>query len=95
MPSNFRYTKTLSELLEENGIPGLSGVDTRSLTRSIRDHGTQRGLLTAIDTPVGQALEIIRATPVPHDAVARVSCRKRWYARTANPRFSPTMCWQG
>lgn len=32
MPSNFRYTKTLSELLEENGIPGLSGVDTRSLT---------------------------------------------------------------
>ena len=63
MPSNFRYTKTLSELLEENGIPGLSGVDTRSLTRSIRDHGTRRGLLTAIDTPVGQALEIIRATP--------------------------------
>ena len=88
MPSNFRYTKTLSELLEENGIPGLSGVDTRSLTRSIRDHGTRRGLLTAIDTPVGQALEIIRATPVPHDAVARVSCRKRWYARTANPRFN-------
>lgn len=87
MPSNFRYTKTLSELLEENGIPGLSGIDTRSLTRSIRDHGTRRGLLTGIDTPVEQALEIIRNTPVPHDAVSRVSCRKRWYARTSNPRF--------
>ena len=28
-PSNFRYTKTLSEVLEEYGIPGISGIDTR------------------------------------------------------------------
>ena len=46
MPSNFRYTRTLSELLEENGIPGISGVDTRMLTRSIRDGGSRRALLT-------------------------------------------------
>ena len=32
MPSNFRYTRTLGELLEEYGIPGISGVDTRMLT---------------------------------------------------------------
>ena len=43
MPSNFRYTKTLSELLEENGIPGISGVDTRKITRSIRDLGSREG----------------------------------------------------
>ena len=29
-PSNFRYTKTLSEILEENGIPGIAGIDTRT-----------------------------------------------------------------
>ena len=87
-PSNFRYTKTLSELLEENGIPGIYGVDTRRLTRSIRDFGSRRCIITDISTPVGEALEIIKNTPVPHDAVARVSCKKRWYSRTANPQFN-------
>ena len=86
-PSNFRYTKTLSEILEENGIPGIAGIDTRRLTRSIRDHGSRRGLITDADTPRALALEKIAATPVPHDAVATVSCKNRWYARTANPRF--------
>ena len=87
MPSNFRYTRTLSELLEENGIPAISGIDTRALTRSIRDLGSRRVVITAAVTPTEQALEIIRDTPVPHDSVARVSSRKRWYARTANPKF--------
>lgn len=88
MPSNFRYTKTLSELLEENGVAGISGVDTRQLTRSIRDNGSRRAVITAADTPTEVALELIRNTPVPHDAVSRVSCKKRWYSRTANPRFN-------
>ena len=44
-PSNFRYTKTLSEYLEENDIPGICGVDTRKLTRFIRDNGTQNAIV--------------------------------------------------
>lgn len=88
LPSNFRYTKTLSEVLEENGIPGLSGVDTRQITRIIRDEGTQKVLLTDVSTPRETALELLRAYQVPHDLVSRVSCRKRWYTRTANPRFN-------
>lgn len=88
MPSNFRYTKTLSELLEENGIPGIYGVDTRMITRSIRDKGSRRVLITSVSTPVDKALEIIRNTPVPHDAVSRVSCKKRWYSRTSNPKYN-------
>ena len=87
-PSNFRYTKTLSELLEENNIPGISGIDTRKLTRSIRDFGSRRVLITSSDTPREKALEIIANTPVSHDAVQRVSCKKRWYSRTANPKFN-------
>lgn len=88
MPSNFRYTRTLSELLEENGVPGLSGVDTRQLARSIRDLGSRRAIIADMDMPVEEGLRIIRQTPVLHDAVARVSCKKRWYARTANHRFN-------
>ena len=42
IPSNFRYTRTLNEVFEEMGIPGISGVDTRCLTRIIRDEGSQK-----------------------------------------------------
>ena len=51
-PSNFRWVKTLSESLEEYNIPGISGIDTRKLTRSIRDLGSRRVLITAPETPV-------------------------------------------
>jgi len=87
-PSNFRYTKTLSEEMEENHIPGISGVDTRKLTRSIRDGGSRRVIITSIDTPTEKALETIRNTPIDTDLVAKVSCKKRWYSRTANPQFN-------
>lgn len=83
-PSNFRYTHTLGEVLEENHIPAISGIDTRKLTRSIRDLGSRRVLITGADTPLEEGLRIIAETPVPHDAVPLVSCRKRWYSRTAN-----------
>ena len=88
MPSNFRHTKTLSELLEEYGIPGIYGVDTRKLTRSIRDLGSRRVLITSCETSKAEALEIIRNTKVPHDQVSRVSCKKRWYSRTAIHQFN-------
>lgn len=87
-PSNFRYTKTLSEVLEENHIPGITDVDTRQLTRWIRDKGSQRALLTDISTTVEEGLEIIKNTPVPHDQVSRVSCKKRWYSRTADHKYN-------
>ncbi len=86
-PSNFRFTRTLSELLEEAHVPGICGVDTRKLVRSIRDIGARRVLITSADTPLGEGLEIIRNTPVPHDAVKRVSCTKKWYSRTSNPKY--------
>ena len=88
MPSNFRYTKTLAELLEENGVPGITGVDTRKLTRSIRDIGSRRVLITDPATSLEDGLRIIRETPVPHDAVSRVTSTKTWYSRTSNHRFN-------
>ncbi len=87
-PSNFRYTKTLAEILEESHIPGISGIDTRALTRSIRDGGSCRVIITDADTPKDEALARIAAAPVPHDLVAQVSCRKKWYSRTSNHSFN-------
>jgi len=87
-PSNFRYTKTLSEIFEENKIPGIAGVDTRMLTCKIRDNGSCRVLITAPETPVEKALEIIKNTPEFKDEVKTVSCKKRWYSRTSNHKYS-------
>ncbi len=87
LPSNFRYTRTLAELLAEYHIPGVTGVDTRKLVRSIRDLGSRRVLITRPNVTTEEGLRRIAQTPVPHDAVARVSCKRRWYARTANPKY--------
>ncbi len=87
-PSNFRYTKTLAELLYDNGVVGVSGVDTRKLVRHIRDVGSQRVLITSDDISSEEGQRRIADIPVPHDAVKRVSCKKRWYARTANPKYN-------
>ncbi len=88
IPSNFRYTKTLSEEMEENHIPGLWGVDTREITRKIRDNGSQRVIFTDADVPTEKALEILKNTPVETDNVAKVSCKKRWYSRTTNAKYN-------
>ena len=87
-PSNFRCTRTLSELLEENGVPGLAGIDTRKIARILRDEGLQRALITDISTPLEEGLARIRQSVPPRDAVSRVSCKKRWYSRTSNHRFN-------
>jgi len=87
-PSNFRCTKTLADMLEENGIPGLSGVDTRALARRLREKGSMRAVLTPAETEKEEALLAIESAPDTFNAVKAVSCRKRWYSRTANHRFS-------
>lgn len=86
-PSNFRYTKTLSEVLEENGIPAIAGVDTRMLTRILRDAQGMRAIITDIDTPVREAVDRIKKVDRPTNLVSRVSCKKRWFARTTNYKY--------
>lgn len=88
LPSNFRYTKTLAEYLEENNIPGIYGLDTRKLTRSIRDKGSRKAIITSINTSKEEALRKIQGYEMPTDMVAKVSCKKRWYSRTANAKFN-------
>ena len=88
VPSNFRTTKTLNEVMEDYNIPGIEGLDTRELTRHIRDNGTCKVLFTSIDTPKEKALEILGATVIPTNAVEVVSCKKRWYSRTANAKYN-------
>lgn len=58
--SNFRATQSLTEYLHENNIVAITGVDTRRLTRLIRDKGTQAGCIL-VGTDEEKALELARA----------------------------------
>ena len=86
-PSNFRYTKTMNETFEELNIPGISGVDTRMITRIIRNEGTQKAIIVDIDTPLEEALKMIREAAPHSNQVEKTSCKKRWFSRTPNHKW--------
>ena len=86
-PSNFRCSETLDHAMKRFGIPGLSGVDTRKLTRSIRDLGSRRALLTDAGTPMDECLRILAESELRHDQVARVSVREIRTVSPEHPRF--------
>ncbi|MBC8080657.1 MAG: carbamoyl phosphate synthase small subunit, partial [Gorillibacterium sp.] len=73
MPSNWRSQFTVDDLLKEYGIVGISGVDTRMLTRILRHHGTMKGMLATGNRPIEELQEQLTASLVMRDQVARVS----------------------
>ena len=86
-PSNFRYTKTLPEELEEHGIPCLSGIDTRMLTRVIRTQGCMKGAIVSERMASTDALKLLSSAAPSEGVVEKVSCRKRWFSRTPQHNF--------
>ncbi|MBQ8525795.1 MAG: glutamine-hydrolyzing carbamoyl-phosphate synthase small subunit [Clostridia bacterium] len=86
-PSNFRSIETLSELMKRYSIPGIYGVDTRQLTRSIRDLGSRKVLITGIETSIDQGLEILKTVEIPKNTVSKVSRQKAEYYPTENKKY--------
>lgn len=72
-PSNFRSRYTLSELMEKYHIPGIYGIDTRKLVRSIRDLGSRKVLITGTDISIQEGLSRLKEYEIPRDAVSKVS----------------------
>ena len=46
VPSNFRSEDSIQNFLKENDIPGIAGIDTRALTKILREKGTMNGMIT-------------------------------------------------
>jgi len=59
--SNWRADIGLAEYLEQNGIPGIEGVDTRSLTKKLRVRGALKGLISTENISEGEAVGRARA----------------------------------
>ncbi|MGO4110148.1 carbamoyl phosphate synthase small subunit [Paenibacillus sp. YAF4_2] len=75
VPSNWRAQYSLGDLLKEYNIPGITGIDTRMLTRILRQHGTMKGLLTTGNERIEELQERIGASSLMIDQVARTSTK--------------------
>jgi carbamoyl-phosphate synthase small subunit len=77
-PSNYRAQGSLAPYLEEHGVPGIAGLDTRALVRRIRDGGAQVAVLSTDPALQDEAELVRRAQQAPgldgRDLVAEVSC---------------------
>lgn len=86
-PSNFRSSATLGEVMKKYGIPGIYGVDTRKITRSIRDFGSRKVLITSASTPLEEGLKILKANDIPRDAVSKVSRKETWVVNPETEKY--------
>lgn len=75
MASNFRKDATLSEYLKSQGMIGITGIDTRALTKHLRIHGTMTGcILAAEDINKEEILSRLHSYH-PSETVAQVTCK--------------------
>ena len=86
-PSNFRSVMTLGEVMEKNGIIGIAGVDTRKLTKYIRDKGTCKVLITDAATSNLAAFAHLQSLALPTDQVSRVSTKEPYFSPAQNAKF--------
>jgi carbamoyl-phosphate synthase small subunit len=100
-PSSWRGRVGLDEYLKVHGLVGLEGIDTRALTRHLRDHGAQDGIISSTDLDVERLRERAQALPqiVGRDLVREVTVdtpftweqgewrRDRGYVAPPPPRF--------
>ncbi len=61
--SNWRADRSLAEYLEENGIPGIQGIDTRALTRKLRVRGALNGFISTDGVSAAEAVQRAKAWP--------------------------------
>lgn len=73
--SNWRAVSDLDMFMKKHGIIGISGIDTRMLTRILRRRGRMKAVLTTNDKTAAELKERLNAEPEPADLVARVSTR--------------------
>jgi carbamoyl-phosphate synthase small subunit len=75
IPSNWRSEMDLDSYMKEEGVIGIKGVDTRQITRIIRQYGTMRGMITTTDLKYDQIKKMFNFNPTAQ-AVNNVSTKQ-------------------
>lgn len=88
MPSNFRSQGTIQEFLEKQDIPGIAGIDTRALTKILREKGTMNGMITTNeDYDIDEVITRLKAYIVG-DVVSEVSCNEPYVLEGNGPKVA-------
>ena len=81
IPSNFRNDCSIQQFLEENGVPGIAGIDTRALTKRLREKGTMNGMITTDENySLEEILPRLKAYTTGK-VVERVTCGERYVVK--------------
>lgn len=86
-PSHWQKDKTISEWLAEYDVPGIKGIDTRRLTKIIREFGTLRGKIASADEDPAEIAEELKKWPLPKDQISRVSTKSAYVTPGQGPRI--------
>ncbi len=78
IPSNFRCDITIQQFMEENGVPGIAGIDTRALTRILREKGTMNGMITTNEDYELEKVLPKLAAYTTGKVVEKVTCEKKY-----------------
>ena len=78
IPSNFRCDCTIQQFLEENGVPGIAGIDTRALTKILREKGTMNGMITTDENYDFEQIQPRLKAYTTGKVVERVTCKEKY-----------------
>ncbi len=91
-PSNWRSSLSLGAYLRENKIVCIEGIDTRALTRHLRNYGAQMGIISMIDLNPESLLEKVRGHPgiSAFDLVKEVTTKRSFSWKDSVWKWNPT-----
>lgn len=77
-PSNWRSQNSLQSYLQEHGVVGIQGIDTRALVRHIRSQGAQKGIISNVDLDPASLVHKAQQAPAlaGRDLVQQVTCKQ-------------------
>ncbi len=92
LASNWRSRQQLQDYLHEAKIVAIEGLDTRALTRHLREHGSQQGIITHVAEGSRYAIEKARTAPsiVGRDLAATVTCEKSYRWTEGSSEWAPS-----
>ncbi|MDO5392720.1 MAG: carbamoyl phosphate synthase small subunit [Eubacteriales bacterium] len=88
IPSNFRCEDTIQHFLQKNNIPGIAGIDTRALTKILREKGTMNGMITVNeDYDLDTIIPRLKAYTTGK-VVEKVTCREKYVLQGDGPKVA-------
>lgn len=93
LASNWRSRQRLQDYLQASKIVGIEGLDTRALTRHLREHGSQQGLITHVEGDVHRAVKKAKQAPgiIGRDLAAEVTCQQSYQWAQGSGEWAPAL----